>query len=170
MTQSADGEDFEAFWKAKRRKGSQLRKVFGADVVLPPSLPLQFEVEARKVQTSKDPEDTKRMVGILFGADAMDIWTAAGMDLDQFAVLLMWGTANTRKAGSMTLDDAYQAYLKGTEEGAADGDSSGDDPAGPTPLRTATGKAGRTTARKPSGARSSATGARSKRTSAASTA
>lgn len=142
-------EDFDAFWSAQDRKPTSLKNVFGVDVTLPPALPLRFEVEARKVAVSKDPDDTKRMVGILFGSDALDHWIARGMDLEQFAVLLMWGTANTRQPDSMTLGQARDVYLtRMAAQGKAD--------PGTAPGTT-------------SGSASSATGPRSKRTSAAST-
>lgn len=105
-------EDFDAFWSAQDRKATSLRNVFGVDVTLPAALPLRFEVEARAAATSTDPEQTKRMVGILFGDDALERWTSAGMDLEQFAVLLLWGTVNTRAPGSLTLAQAREAYAE----------------------------------------------------------
>jgi hypothetical protein len=140
-------EDFDAFWAGVDRKPTSLKNVFGQDITLPPSLPLKFEVEARKAQSSKDENDTKRLVGILFGADVLDGWTDRGMDLEQFSVLLMWGTANTRLPGSMSLPEARDIYLT---RAASPGKAAGD---------TET----------PSGAASASTGPRSKRTSPAST-
>lgn len=143
----AETEDFDAFWSAQDRKPTTLRNVFGVDVTLPPSLPLRFEVEARKVQDSKGEDDTKRMVAILFGDDAMDTWTERGMDIEQFAVLLMWGTSNTRTPGSMTLTEAREIIATRT---ASLGKET------PDPATT-------------SGGASAATGRRSKQTSSAST-
>jgi hypothetical protein len=146
--QAGESEDFDAFWAGVDRKPTTLRNVFGADLTLPPSLPLKFEVEARKAQESKDEGDTKRLVGILFGGDVLDVWTDRGMDLEQFSVLLMWGTANTRSPGSMSLTEARDIYLA---RAASPGKAEGTAPA--------------TT----SGAGSPVTGPRSKRTSAGST-
>jgi hypothetical protein len=144
--EASQTEDFDAFWSAQERKATSLRNVFGVDVTLPAALPLRFEVEARKVAESSSEDDTKRMVGILFGDDALDRWTAAGMDVEQFAVLLLWGTANTRAPNSMTLAEAKDAMERQQEAKAQ-------------------GKELVTT----SGGESSATGPRSKRTSRAST-
>jgi hypothetical protein len=141
-------EDFDAFWASVERKPATLKNVFGQDITLPPSLPLKFEVEARKAQTSKDENDTKRLVGILFGADVLDGWTERGMDLEQFSVLLMWGTANTRSPGSMSLTEARDIFQ----------------------ARSASlGKAEETAPATTSGGASRSTGPQSKRTSRAST-
>lgn len=128
-------EDFGAFWDAQDRKPTTLRNVFGVDVVLPAALPLRFEVEAKKVASSDSEADTKRMVGILFGDGALERWIAAGMDLEQFAVLLMWGTVNTRSPGTLTLAQARTAYLERAQgkalslpEGTSGGASSGTGP------------------------------------------
>lgn len=143
---AVESEDFDAFWRGVERKPTVLRNVFGVDVVLPPALPLRFEVEARRAQESSSEEDTRRMVGLLFGDDALDAWVAKGMDVDQFAVLLMWGTANTRSPGSLTLPEALEIYRTR---------SLGNAPAAAT--KTGSGRV------------SAATGQRSKRTSRAST-
>jgi len=82
-------EDFDAFWTARKRP-TRTTTIMGETVTLPPSLPLQFELEARKVQRSKRNQDVQRLVGILFGQDALDRWSANGMDLEQFMVLLAW--------------------------------------------------------------------------------
>jgi hypothetical protein len=146
--EAAQEEDFDAFWSGVGRKATSLRNVFGVDVTLPAALPLRFEVEARAVADSQDPDNTKRMVGILFGEDALDRWTAAGMDIEQFAVLLLWGTSNTRLPDSMSLAEARAAYLERLS-----------DP----------GKAPSPEVALASGSASSATGPPSKRTSRAST-
>lgn len=82
-------EDFDAFWSSRKRKRKPLR-IFGQVVELPPSLPLQFELEARKLQRSKTDTDVRKLVGILFGEGAMESWAESGMDLEQFQVLLAW--------------------------------------------------------------------------------
>lgn len=107
--EAADVEDFEAFWSQQSRRGARLSNVFGVDVELPASMPLRFEMEAQRVQRSQSEEDVRRMVGILFGDDALDRWTEAGMDAEQFAVLLLWGSSNV--AGTpMTLAEAREHY------------------------------------------------------------
>jgi hypothetical protein len=84
-----DLEDFDAFWASQTRKHKRV-KMFGQIVHLPPSLPLQFEMEARKLQRSKADKDVKKLIAILFGAGAMEAWTKDGMDLEQFQVMLAW--------------------------------------------------------------------------------
>lgn len=81
--------DFDAFWEGQNRKGKPV-KIMGELVHLPPSLPLQFELEARKLQRSKREKDMRKLVGILFGPDALARWSEKGMDLEQFMVLLAW--------------------------------------------------------------------------------
>lgn len=82
-------EDFDAFWAGQDRK-RKTTTIMGHTVTLPPSIPLQFELEAKAAQRSKRGRDVKRLVGILFGADALERWAADGMDLEQFMVLLAW--------------------------------------------------------------------------------
>lgn len=82
-------EDFDAFWAGLDRK-RKTTTIMGHAVTLPASIPLQFELEAKAVQRSKRTRDVKRLVGILFGEDALDRWAAAGMDQEQFMVLLAW--------------------------------------------------------------------------------
>lgn len=82
-------EDFDAFWTARDRKG-KTTTIMGRVTELPPSLPLQFEMEARRLQRSKREKDMHKLVAILFGPDALDDWRKAGMDLEQFAVLIAW--------------------------------------------------------------------------------
>lgn len=86
-------EDFDAFWRARDQSGKRKRKsttIMGELVELPPSLPIWFELEAKRLQHSRDENDIRKLVGILFGEAALDKWAAAGMDGEQFAVLLAW--------------------------------------------------------------------------------
>jgi len=82
-------EDFDAFWSSQKRQGRSVR-MFGEVITLPPALPLQFEMEARKLQRSKRNQDVTKLVSILFGQDAFERFAAAGMDIDQFRLLLAW--------------------------------------------------------------------------------
>lgn len=82
-------EDFDAFWTARDRKHPTV-KIMGKDYTLPASLPLQFELEARRLQRSKKNGDVQKLVGILFGQDSMAEWAEAGMDIEQFQLLLAW--------------------------------------------------------------------------------
>ena len=85
----ADLEDFDAFWSSQNRQGKRVR-IAGQVVTLPPSLPLQFELEARKLARSKSDQDVAKLLTILFGEDPTTKWAEAGMDLEQFQVLLAW--------------------------------------------------------------------------------
>jgi hypothetical protein len=82
-------EDFDAFWEARNRKRRRTN-IMGQSIELPASLPLQFEMEARRVERSRNEDDIKRLVGILAGPDALDGWIERGLDAEQFAVLLAW--------------------------------------------------------------------------------
>lgn len=84
-------EDFDAFWTEHRAgRKPRVTTIMGEQVELPHSLPLRFELEAKRLQRSKRDRDVKRLVGILFGDGALDRWTEKGMDLEQFKVLLAW--------------------------------------------------------------------------------
>lgn len=82
-------EDFDAFW-AKQTRKAKTTTIAGHKVTLPASLPLQFELEARKLQRSKRDKDVRKLVAILFGQDSYEKFAAGGMDLEQFKVLLAW--------------------------------------------------------------------------------
>lgn len=109
--EQAESEDYEAFWRAQKRGGKVLANVHGLDLQLPATLPLYFEVQARRLVDSRDPADVKYLFGILFGEDTYDELVARGMDAEQFAVLLMWGSANGN-GRDMSLAQARGEYLR----------------------------------------------------------
>lgn len=82
-------EDFDAFWASVDR-GGKTTTIMGERVTLPASIPLQFELEARKLQRSKNERDMRKLVGILFGEGALEKWSKRGLDLHQLMVLLAW--------------------------------------------------------------------------------
>lgn len=82
-------EDFDAFWASRDRK-RKTTNIMGQLVTLPASLPLQFELEAKRLARSKRDKDVRKLVGILFGEDMLAGWAERGMDLEQFQVLLAW--------------------------------------------------------------------------------
>lgn len=90
-------EDFDAFWTLQDRQGPRVR-IAGQVVTLPPAVPLEFELLAKRMNKSTSEADMSRLLTILFGADQFEAWANAGMDLDQFKVLLAW--APQRIAGS----------------------------------------------------------------------
>lgn len=83
-------EDFDAFWDSPAALTGKTTTIMGETITLPRAIPLQFELEAKRVKRSKRPSDIKRMVAILFGAESLDRWAEKGMDQHQFMVLLAW--------------------------------------------------------------------------------
>lgn len=82
-------EDFDAFWQQQDRPGKPVR-IMGQVVTLPPAVPLEFELLAKRLAKRSDDKSIRRLVAILFGEDRLDAWAEAGMDVDQFKVLLAW--------------------------------------------------------------------------------
>lgn len=82
-------EDFDAFWSSLEPRG-KTTTIMGDTVTLPDSLPLQFEMEARRLHRSKREEDVTKLVTILFGEKATKRWARRGMTLHQLMVLLAW--------------------------------------------------------------------------------
>lgn len=112
IQEPAGAEDFDAFWTEVGRKQVVLKNVFGVDLVLPPTLPLQLELEMKIYQKSDKVEDIGRLCRILFRLtdEEYQRWIDAGMDVEQFSVLLMWGLANA-SGNPMTLADVRQEYM-----------------------------------------------------------
>lgn len=82
-------EDFDAFWQAQDREHVTIR-VKGENIDLPPAMPLEVELLAKRLQRRSDPKAVKRMLVALFGADRTEAWAEAGMDAEQFQVLLAY--------------------------------------------------------------------------------
>lgn len=120
VTPEAEGlEDFDAFWSSRKRK-RKATPIMGEVVTLPSSLPLQFELEARKVQRSRKDKDVRKLVAILFGEDALERWAKRGMDMEQFMVLLAW--APRAIAGDpVTLQEVADEVAKALEADEANG-------------------------------------------------
>ena len=86
----ADGvEDFDAFWTSLDRKGVAIR-VMGETIDLPPAMPLEVELLAKRLQRRSDARSVRRVLTALFGADRTEQWAEAGMDSEQFQVLLAY--------------------------------------------------------------------------------
>lgn len=86
----ADGvEDFDAFWQAQDREHITIR-VMGENIDLPPAMPLEVELLAKRLRNRSDAKSVKRMLVALFGADRTVKWAEAGMDSEQFQVLLAY--------------------------------------------------------------------------------
>ena len=86
----ADGiEDFDAFWQSQDREHITIR-VMGENIDLPPAMPLEVELLAKRLQRKSDPRSVRRMITALFGEDRTTKWAEAGMDAEQFQVLLAY--------------------------------------------------------------------------------
>lgn len=144
-------EDFDAFWSSVEHEPVRLDNVFGVDIVLEPGLPLKFQVVSERLKDEQSEQALHEIIAIVFGEGTLDTWTERGVTHEQLMVLLMWGIANRKTPGSMSLARARELHLQHTaDQGKAEA---------PAPTRATT-----------SGAASASTGSRSKRTSAASTA
>lgn len=86
----ADGvEDFDAFWQSQDRKGVTIR-VMGETIELPPAMPLEVELLAKRLQRRSDAKSVRRLLTALYGSDRTVKWAEAGMDTEQFQVLLAY--------------------------------------------------------------------------------
>lgn len=116
-------EDFDAFWETETETETpRTTRIMGDEVPLPRSLPLRFDMEARKLQRSKRPDDVRRLLGILVGPERIDTWAERGMDLEQFMVLLAWLPRVITGDQSVTLAQVradVRAHLAGHIEGEA---------------------------------------------------
>lgn len=82
-------EDFDAFWSAQDREHITIR-VAGENIALPPAMPLEVELLAKRLRRRSDAKAVKRMLTALFGEDRTEKWAEAGMDAEQFQVLLAY--------------------------------------------------------------------------------
>lgn len=121
-TQQHEVADFDAFFteQTERKTGAALR-LYGREYVLPASLPLLVTLQMERLKDSSDPGDIRRLLGSLFGPDALDSWADQGMDDRQLGIVLIWSTANCRNPGSISMDDAARLYDErlATSEGKA---------------------------------------------------
>lgn len=86
-------EDFDAFWQEQDAKRDRIPvRIRGRVHFLPPALPLEFDMLSRKNAKRQDPKLVERLVGMLFGKDALAKWSRAGMDNEEFALLLAYAT------------------------------------------------------------------------------
>ena len=111
-------EDFDAFWSARERK-QKSTTIMGETITLPPALPLQFELEARRLARSKRDQDVRKLVAILFGQDTFTKWAEKGMDLEQFQVLLAWAP-QVIAGNDVTLAEVAEQVAKADSESDAD--------------------------------------------------
>lgn len=104
--------DFDAFFaeQAEPEKQGQPVLLFGRTYTLPPSLPALFTLQLQRVQHSARPDDIRRLLGSLFGPDAVDHWTETGMTDRQLGIVLVYATSNVAEPGSVSMERAAELY------------------------------------------------------------
>lgn len=108
---AAGAADFDAFFAEQdARRKRETFTLYGRRYVLPDSMPLMFTLQMERVQNSSDPEDVRRMLATVFGADTLDVWAEHGMTDRQFGIVLIYSAANMRTAGSVTMQRAAELH------------------------------------------------------------
>jgi hypothetical protein len=126
--------------------------VEGVQVPVPADLPFGFQHRAEQLSASSSEEDVAELITMLFGPDIFEQLVEAGLGAIGFLTLLMWGMAQG-SGRDMSFGEAYEIVAS-------------DDPGKAVAKAIPANRAARRAASKP---RSTSTGARSSRTSAAST-
>ncbi|CAL9479967.1 hypothetical protein [Streptomyces sp. enrichment culture] len=134
--QAVEVADFDAFFAEQRpeaeRQGIPLR-LYGRTYTLPASLPALFALQLHRVHTSARPDDIRRLLGSLFGPDAVDHWTERGMTDRQLGTVLLWATTNVAEPGAMSVEEAAAEYDRREAAKAAAGKATRPAPAKPRP-------------------------------------
>lgn len=120
-----DHTDFDAFWKkeAKAAPKPSTVTIMGDRITLPRALPLHFVLEqTRQQRLPKKQQDPMALAVILFGQVQVNKWARAGMDTDQFAVVISWVPAKLQ-GSDVTLEEVAQ---KLKEYQAGQGEESGE--------------------------------------------
>ncbi|SDL14351.1 hypothetical protein SAMN05428985_11032 [Nocardioides sp. YR527] len=126
-----DHTDFDAWWKkqAKAKKKPATTTIRGVTITLPRSLPLQYQLEVtRQGKLKPDKQNPLILASILLGQQQTQQLLRAGLDLDQFPVLLAWIPAKIQ-GSDMTLDEVardLEEYERKRAEKRAQGDESGE--------------------------------------------
>ncbi|MEV5131441.1 hypothetical protein AB0K87_13225 [Streptomyces sp. NPDC053705] len=104
--------DFDAFFaeQAEQEPEGVPLKLYGRTYILPGTLPALFTLQLHRVQNSARPEDIRRLLGSLFGPDAVDHWTEAGMSDRHLGIVLLWSTANVADPGAVSMQRAAELY------------------------------------------------------------
>jgi hypothetical protein len=101
--------DFDA-WRSEqraRRGGGKRVRVFGRVVEMPTSIPLGLTIDMDRLAGSDDLRDIQRVVGQVYGAQALDHWIEHGVELEDFQVLMAYGVA-TAGGQDITFDRAAE--------------------------------------------------------------
>lgn len=116
---AAQTADFDR-WRASRDTRSRIGiTIGGREYRLPKQPPLMFTLERQRLQGELTEDDVRRLVGLLYGENALDEFAEAGLDHDDLGVLLLWGGANCgAETERVTLDEAYAEYERMEREAA----------------------------------------------------
>lgn len=112
-------EDFDAFWDTQGAQPIPV-KIRGEIFHLPPALPLQFELEAKRLEKSKREKDLHKLITLLFGPKALQRLAAAGVDTDQLRILLAWAP---QRIGGGNMSLAQVAAMVAKAEAQPEGES-----------------------------------------------
>lgn len=114
--QQSEHESFDAFWtEVEASRTPEYETIRGVRVRVPNSgdMTLRFKRDLSQMDMGDVSEDeAQRVVGELFGAEALESWVDAGMSEEQFGVVMAWGMA--RASGKkITWREAYDAVIEG---------------------------------------------------------
>ncbi|MEU2759393.1 hypothetical protein [Streptomyces sp. NPDC007094] len=110
---TAGHADFDAFFAEESATQPRERlTLYGRTYTLPESLPLLFTLQMERVQNSDDPDDVRKMLATLYGADVLDTWAEHGMTDRKLGVVLIYSAANIRRPGSCTMGRAAELYAE----------------------------------------------------------
>jgi hypothetical protein len=112
---AAEPDSFDAFWAEVEAAAAPPRMeiILGVTVQVPTRMTLRTRRALDGIDMGAASEaEVRKVVGDLFGADALDAWVDAGMDDRQFGVVLAWGMASAM-GRDITWREAYEAVTKG---------------------------------------------------------
>ncbi|MFE9645320.1 hypothetical protein ACFYO0_14625 [Streptomyces sp. NPDC006365] len=132
--------------------GGGTETIRGVEVRIPTDVPLAMEQRLNDLRESESEDDLHELVALLFGDDVFGRWIENGMGAMEFKTVLAWGMAHSAGAGVSFMEAFEMVRAEEAGEGKA--------PSRPN----------RQARRAASKSRSTSTGGRSARTSAASTA
>ena len=114
---------FDQFW-AEQNRQAVTETILGVTVTLPVSAPLKFSMEAERLVNSSNVKDVVGLLEKLFGEGTIQKWADAGMDTQQFTVLLAWSMGNldgkrtTFREAKQLIDDAEQQKTLNEQPGS----------------------------------------------------
>lgn len=103
---------WDEFWAATTAKQRRTEVIRGLEVDVPYDLPLDFRARMEELSDSDDEDDVRELVAELYGPDALDAWTQAGMGSVEFQVILAWGVAQGEGL-DISFAEAYEVVTTG---------------------------------------------------------